>query len=59
MKVISYGDPLMFGNLNENFECGRRRCNDCGCYDDCSIECSDWGMMCPDDDCYDDCFGDD
>ncbi len=58
MKVISYGDPLMFGNLNENFECGRR-CNDCGCYDDCGSECSDWGMMCPDDDCYDDCFGDD
>lgn len=66
MRVISYGEPSMFGNPNELFQCGRKKRNYCDC-DDCDNYCeydvfcnsdcpSDYGPGCPNYECDDDCY---
>ena len=64
MRVISYGEPSMFGNPNELFLCGRKRnycdCDDCddNCEYDffCNSDCPSDDPYCSDYDCDDDCY---
>lgn len=64
MRVISYGEPSMFGNPNELFQCGRKRnycdCDDCddNCEYDffCNSDCPSDNPYCSDYDCDDDCY---
>ena len=44
MRIISYGEPSLFGDPIVLFSRGRRRCSDCDC-DDCDDNC-EYYFMC-------------